>query len=466
MRRRLACAAAASLFVAQAAQAQTLVKALCVDPTKSGPGDARALRSAALKGLTIDALDADADGAVSPDEIFAALTDPDFCTKGGRLKACSKEDNTTLAQAQGNLAGFWAEHPGVEVVALRSVTADELRARPGLGIEPWGPALDERGAFVRLRCVATETATAPPVPPNGPAPTEGTSSGALTPAARLRLGRFLLGKDVDSLTVQRGPATSKDALKKVAQAEIGLESNRDANTRTVSINGVAGIRLIDSKAVTLIPFVEYVRSEVRDRAAGTDKVTGKLGLGAVATAFFGSDQFDFAPRYAKDLKDRSELLSARLSWRPGFLYSLPSFRDATFFACSKRGALGGCAADDGGGLALWTDFQVIGSFGTVLRKGADPTLTDGREFLRVGPSGSMHIYGQSGLTRDISLDVSYKRLFRLAGDGSSIGSFKADVNYWIAGSQNVSLLYGYERSRDEETLKRTDLWKLGLGVRF
>lgn len=84
MKRRLACAAVATLFVAQAAHAQTLLKALCTDPTKTRPGDLRGLRNAALKQLSFEALDANEDNLVSPDETFAALTDPNFCTKSKR----------------------------------------------------------------------------------------------------------------------------------------------------------------------------------------------------------------------------------------------------------------------------------------------------------------------------------------------------------------------------------------------
>lgn len=457
---------AASVLLSTGARAQSLAEVLCSNRGSNETANLRAFRSAALKRFSFDGLDADGDSAISADETFAALTDSGFCAQDARRNACSKEDVEALVMAHNDLAGFWASHPDVELIKLRPIGASDVEARPGLALEPWGPALDEKGRFVRMRCTKS-----PGVGDgSGGGPREGgdSSVGATTAttAARLRLGRFLLGRDVTSLTVQRGPSDDDDGLKKVAQAELGIESNREAKTRSVSIRGVAGLRLVDDEAVTLIPFVEYVRLQVRDRLAGTGTLTGKLGLGMVASAFVGSNQIDFAPRYAKDLRDKSELLSGRVSWRPGALYDLKSFRDAYFFACSKKGELGGCSATDGDGLALWTDFQLIGSFGTILRSGMDPELSKGREFLRAGPSASVHVYGQSGLLRDFSFDVAYTRLFRLAGDGSAIGSFKADVNYWIAGSRNVSIFYGYERSDDEETLKRIDLWKLGFGVRF
>lgn len=455
MKRWAGAAILATILLAQAGRAEDLGKAMCSKPGTNG-ADARLLRNAALKGVSIEALDANEDGMVSADEIFAALTEASFCS-AGRKHPCSTDDNRAVAEAQGSLSTFWESHPEVVIVNRRSPGPDEIKARPGLAAEPWGPALDEQGRFVELRCSSTAGV-------KGPAASATAASTGDTPANKLNLPRFLLGKDVDSLTVQRGASGTKDALKKVAQAEVSLQNDHAADTRTVAINGVAGLRLFDSPAFTLIPFAEYDRSEVRDKKADTKKLTGKLGLGAVATGFVGMDQFDFTPRFARDLADHSEVVDGRLSWRPGFLYGLKSFRDAIFFACPAKGAYGGCPA--GEGLGLWSDLQLIGSLGTVLRQGDDPSLTKGHRFARAGFSASTHIYGQAGLVRDLSLDLAYKRLFRLAGDGHAIVSFKADINYWIAGSQNVSLVYGYEKSRDEETLKLTDEWKLGLGLRF
>ena len=55
---------------------------------------------------------------------------------------------------------------------------------------------------------------------------------------------------------------------------------------------------------------------------------------------------------------------------------------------------------------------------------------------------------------------------RVSGDRERISSFKAGLNYWIAGSDHVSFRYGYEVGRDEDTLKEFDVSKLGIGVRF
>ena len=160
MNRRFAAAICVSLCVAQAAHAQSLAEVSCPDTSKSGPADMHSLRSAALSGVSLDALDANNDGAVSADEIFSALTDSSFCQKGHRNHECSDDDKLQLARGQGNLSEFWANHPSIQMVALRSITADDIRALPGLALEPWAPVLDERQRFVDVRCVATTAAIA------------------------------------------------------------------------------------------------------------------------------------------------------------------------------------------------------------------------------------------------------------------------------------------------------------------
>lgn len=451
-------AVAATVGCTQAATAQPLLELLC--PGQGGPvADISKLRYAALAGVPIEALDANGDDNITSDEVFAALTQSDFCSvENGRREACSDDAKIALLKAHNYVDGLWKHHDGADFREKRKPTPDEVAKRPGLADHPWSALLDESKRFVDVRCTASAATEERPIPSD--ATTVGSPD---APSRKLNLGRFLLGKDVDSLTVQRGAPGSSNRLKKVDQAEIGLLVDNEADTRTVSVSGVAGLKLIDAGAVTLIPFVEYQRAEVRDKKGGTREKSGKLGLGAVATAFLGEDQFDLAPRYAKDIKTDAEVFSARLSWRPGFLYSLPSFRSAYHFAC-RRAAGGGCVT--GSGLAIWTDVQLIGSFGTVLHRADDASLTDGREFLRAGPIASVHVYGLDGIVRDLSFDASYKRLFRLSGDGSGISSFKADINWWVGGSENLSIRYGYERSRDEETLKQTDQWNVGLGVRF
>lgn len=61
----------------------------------------------------------------------------------------------------------------------------------------------------------------------------------------------------------------------------------------------------------------------------------------------------------------------------------------------------------------------------------------GKDYVRLGPSGAIHIYSLSDLAEDMSLDITYKRLFRISGDDTPVYAFKADLSYWIAGSEHV-----------------------------
>jgi hypothetical protein len=176
------------------------------------------------------------------------------------------------------------------------------------------------------------------------------------------------------------------------------------------------------------------------------------------------DQIDVAPLYSKDLEAGAEIIGGRVAWRPGFLYRLPSFQGSQPVSCT-RNSNGRCIYGTTT-LALWSDVQFVTSFGRVLNEGTDPKLTEGRDFLRAGPDARLTLYGIRGPFRDFALDLAYKRLFRLTGDGRDVTQFRAGLSYWIAGSEHVALRYGYEKGTDEDTLVRFDLWRLGLGVRF
>lgn len=305
--------------------------------------------------------------------------------------------------------------------------------------------LDEQGRYGKAVC-------RPPAEGGQVATSDGNKGG---PA-------FLLGKDIDSLTVARA-GEGRDRLAKVTPAEVSFIADNAANTRTFAIDAVAGLRIADTAEFKFTPFLQYSRSSVRDRTAGTTKLSGKFAAGAISTVILGWDQIDLTPLYTRSLKNHAELLTGRIAWRPGFLYRQKTFNNAWHFAC-KRTATGDCEL--GNGLALWTDFQVISSLGTVLNKGNDPTFIDGKNYWRLGPSAALHIYGLSGLVEDMSLDITYKRLFRITGDRTPVYAFNAGLSYWIAGSEHVSVTGGYERGRDEETLELSDEWKVALGIRF
>jgi len=435
-----------------AADAQDIADALCKTALKGdGVIDPIDLRAAALAGVSADTLDYDHDGTITAREIFSALTiDASlFCTvkdsshPAGRARPCADGADNSLRQAHNNLDGYKAKNGTLfdAVVVGRPSPADIGDARALETIE--GQMIDDRGRFLKMTCRRPDTVATTTTAGKGMA--------------------FLLGKDIDSLTVKRAGKEPADRLKKVTAASISYTADNAANTRTFAVDAVAGLQVAKTDTFTFIPFVQYSRSEVRDRTAKTDKLTGKFAIGAVSSLQSGDDQFNFAPLYARDLKNRSELLGARLTWRPGVLYRLPTFNNALHFACPETSP-GVCKRNTG--LALWTDFQFVTSFGTVLVKGNDPTFIDGRNYFRIGPSGNVHLYGLGGVVRDFSFDAGYKRLFKLAGDSKPVYALTADVSYWINGSANVSLTTGYEHSRDEDTLEVTDKWKLGLGVRF
>ena len=411
------------------------------------------LRNRLLSGVSVGTIDLDGDGALSANEMFGALAYGQFCDRDAvrengtaRQADCSGAEKIALLQARNSLREF-AGQPDVRFVPLADAPATEPRLQPGLEAEAQWPLLDERRRFVRMECAVGTGATTEP--PSGGAPA---------------LPRFLLTKNPDDLTIPR-----VERLKNVPQAEISYVDDNVAHTETFRVHGTAGLVIPVGVGHSLIPFVQFIRSHVEDTTgANAPQETSKLSAGLLSSWRLSPfDVVEFAALYVNDLEDGAELLSARMGWRPGFLYRLPTFQAGWRFLCAREAILPNGRCRYGGAFfALRSDARVIATAGRVLDTGQNPQLVANRDYLRVGGEGRLTLFGLRGVVRDLSADVSYRHLFGLAGDPDNLSAFNLGVNYWIGGSPNASIRYGYERRRDEDTLKRTDQWTIALGLRF
>jgi len=427
------------------------------------------LQQFALHGVDISLLDIESTGSVPADAMINALTDEDYCIRDPKTQkvkppvlrsAAQVECQSTrqsLVSARGIIAGFERSHPDVTFQQIRRPTTTETALRPGMIAVAYGTLLDEKRRFVRMVCGDGSP----------PGPTEaggGKSKAGPVPPARdsLKVGKFLLTKDIESLSL---PRATEAQLKNIPQAEISYVDDRAKRTDTFSIDATAGF-VLTSGSVALIPFAQYVRSRVDDRVGSSDSETSRLALGIVGSVYFGQyDIVDVAPLYVRDFEAHSEIIGGRVTWRPGLLYRLPSFGRAYQFLCTETKVDGGCLL--GGNLmAVRTDLQLITSFGHVIHAGSAPDLNTGGGYLRVGPSVHLTVYGLKGVVDDLALDFAYRRLFRITGDRPRVSALSAGIAYWVAGSRHVSLRYGYDRGRDEETLEKFEKWSLAVGVRF
>lgn len=437
-----AAAAAAAAALSSAAGAQVYpAKELCAR-AQNGVISPQALRYQALRNVPLVLIDQNDDGSLDRLEMFAALTG-----------SINDEANALMA-SRNNLRGFWKRHDGVDIQQTRKPTSAELAVEPALRDEPEiAQLLDEQRRFVTLRCLSAASTIA---------------SGVGEPVGkRLDLGTFLLARDLEGLTAPRGKPGQPGRLKKVPPAEISFVDNRVANTESFNVTAAAGVKVLDTSALAVMPFVQFVRSHVENKATGTtQEEAAKLNFGVIGVAYVTElDVVEFAPLYTIDLEDESEVLSGRVSWRPGFLYGLPSFRSSRLFGCAQTPREGRCRYDDRL-FAVWTDVQIIAQFGKVLDPGTNAMLADGQGFLRAGPSATVSLFGLEGLVRDLSLDASYRHFFRISGPRKKVRVLRTGLNYWVGGSEHVSIRVGYEWGRDEDTLKRFEAWKLGFGARF
>jgi hypothetical protein len=370
-----------------------------------------------------------------------------------RSSACSRDDQLKLLAAQNIMASF-ENHPQVHRSEVPGAPATDDRLQLSADPESYWPLLDERRRFYRMTCDAAE-----PEPDAVPA-RDGRS--------KKDPPRLLLTKSVDGLTLRRRKGNVDD-LKKIPAAEISFVDDDIGNTETFRVNATAGLDIAVSEDLRLIPFAQFIRSHVED-TTGAKPVneTSKLALGLFSTWYLTDfDTIEFAALYANDLEDGNEVVSARIGWRPGFLYQLPTFNVTQHFLCPARDRHpdGGCRLGRSY-FGVRTDAKLVASAGRVIDAGSDPLLIANRDYARLGGEARLTLFGFRGVVRDLSVDVGYRHLFSLWNDPDNISSFTSGINYWIGGSPHVALRLGYERSRDEETLKRTKQWTASLGVRF
>jgi hypothetical protein len=442
MRRRASFAAyAVACLAAGSAAAQGLDPAkLCVDG-RVAPGrllnSAFALSKAPFVGIG----DVNRDGTDELHEKASAALDRDYC-KGAGKGLCKPGDQLTLNNIHQYLETF-AGDPRIAIVPLASPGADDIAAWPLLASEPLAMLFDNRGRFAEIRCTlpAASAGTAP-------------SSGLPSPKPEAEGGwrfasAFRLSKTADGLGLARG---SKEKLAAVPQAEISYVDNRIAGTETFSIAAVVGLELLNDPNQQLIPFLSYTRKSVSGSATAGN--ASQLGLGFTYSAFLESfDQIDMTGLVTLDDKDDSAVGAGHFSWTPAFLQQL---RPLPFDAARRVGP-------------VWVKFNLkaIAHAGYVFDAGANAALTDGEGYLRAGAEGKALIWllPESAVFSHVTADASYKHLFRIAGP-QRVTWLDIGLNYQFDEEGHWILRYSFERGDDDETLKRTDQWKLSLGVRY
>ena len=85
----------------------------------------------------------------------------------------------------------------------------------------------------------------------------------------------------------------------------------------------------------------------------------------------------------------------------------------------------------------------------------------------MGPAAKLELWPdsrQAFLSR-ISADFAYRRFFALEGS-DEVEWWSAGVNYAFDKEDHATLRWSYEQGEDEETLVKSDQWKVTFGVRF
>lgn len=432
--------------IAQSLDLKTLCKPAAGAPDRAI--DPIALVYAAVSasgGPSAGVFDLDADGTETMDERISAIMNPRYCSGPGKAR-CQGGDQSKLDLAREHLSVV-EDSAKIKLVPLREPSALEMRESPLLRDETVATsarALDPRGRFYRLSC--TESI---PMVEAEPQPKK----------KRPPRGGLRVTSDIDSLGLPRG---GPDELAEVPQAEISYLDDKEGKKETFDISAVVGYDLSRNPLTSFIPFIELKRKRVKDTsppdpaappAPEDDGDLSKVSLGLTLASLLESrDELSFSPLLAMDGENDSRVGAVRFSWVPGLLqeaHSLP-------FGRSRRI----------GPLAWKLDATALAQAGHVFDAGTSDELKEQKDYLRLGPQVKLIVWSfiDAPILNHLSADARYKRLFAIAGD--RVTWFDAGVNYSFAKTDHVTLRYSYERGVDDETLERSENWKLSLGIRF
>lgn len=441
-RLRLALGALLSSLAAAASAAGPIIAYDRICPVPEARGERRflpaELMNAALdaKGPSRRALDLNNDGGETVlEKIDAVFFDP--C--GERCKG----DSSKIVATQLLLLGTF-DRSDLRISRRRPApTADEIKAEPWLGVRAAPGAvgslaelLDPQQRYLDVTCI-------PPTEVS-PKPDVAGSPGSLRVTSKL-----------EELTTSR----DDDGLMSVDLATISIANDNVDDKLTFGIDGIVGFYIpLDKEGSSLTPFVQYQRTSVRDRSvtpAETERSVEKLGLGATLELWASSiDPIDVAPIYVVDYVTDSRVISAKANWIPGFLRRIDSV---------PIGRARPLLAD----VFYWRLLpRVLVQGSHVLDAGTNAELLETNDYLRLGGDVSLDIWGVTPFLRDFTVTASAKKLWMLTDGPRDVWLFKSSLQYWVSGSQHVSVAFVYERGWDEDTIARIDDWKLTLGARF
>lgn len=433
-----------SLMGTTSAGAQTIaLSQICPVRGKLPTFDPTSLMMSALDAAQPSrrAMDADGDGTETESErLDIVMLNP--CVTDARCKS----DVGKIVGVQQQLAGVF-ERADVVITRKRGpATADELRSEPWLGVKPDSNAVgsiselvDPRQRFLSVTCKVFEQT------PDGE-----TTGGNPPPTPPRKVALRVTGK-LEELS------RTGEALKDVDPATLSIENDSIAKKLTFDIDAFVGIDIPVGGGNTLIPFVQYQRTSVRDRStfpATTKRRPDKLGVGAiVGLRLAPHDQVDLAPIYVVDYEKGSRVGSLKANWIPGFLRQIDGLAVQGSYPLIPKL------------LSFGLTPRVLAQGSHVFDPGTNTELRMTSDYLRAGGDVTVDLWGNGALS-DFTGSVAYKRLFRLTSGPRDIDLLKASVQYWLDDDQHVSIGYIYERGLDEDTADRVNDWKLTLGVRF
>lgn len=385
-------------------------------------------------------LEGEADGSITEDEIYHAVTEASENPFGPQPIPTPP----VVAEAQEALQLTLLE---LQVVLSDGRTADRRFVVDRQATEGSGPTVDDLfkiPAGVRVICISADDA--------GSVDNDQQNGGFGRFISAVAQGLLIRGK-VTELTRDRSKISSIDT------ADISFLRDEEANSSTFGIDGVLGYNVDLGPRWSVIPHLRYERRDT-DSQSGSEDIE-LLSPGVLASYDYSGEYLSAAlavnPKYQFDLEQNSERLT------------LQAFAVPTLELGDGGPILFGGWQDITGPLEIRPNIVLLAEAADVVDAGDSQELAGVDSYFGLGGDASIKLrLDDIPVLSEFVVEAGYRHLEFIGGgiDEDSISKFSAGIFYSIPNNENIAIKFSYENGEDEETFQDEEFYKLSLGIRF
>ncbi len=248
-------------------------------------------------------------------------------------------------------------------------------------------------------------------------------------------------------------AATPGNIQDLSTATVSYTQNQAAGADTFSLDGVLGMELSTHTDVSIIPYVQYKRSET-SKAGGTNEI--EVISPGVLFSYTALDPnltvtFDAAPKFILDTEQNAEEVAFDGTISPAF-----SFFGVPIGIYSHQGPIR---------IRPDIHFKYEGNY--VLNAGSNPLLRNKDEFFAIGGVAEVAIqFPDIPFITNFTFNASYEWSEFISSPLDNLQRLELGASYFLGGAPNYVVSFKYVHGRNDLSLQKEEFWQVALGARF